>query len=318
MAGIIAAEKNNNGIIGIALNVSVYSIRVLDEDNEAPISRIIAGIEWAIENDIDVLNMSFGTENYSANLYNAIRRAYESGIVLVASAGNTGGGSEQVTYPARFSEVIAVGSNDQNGQKSDFSPNSTDVDILAPGEYIDCIGLVNGYCVENGTSLAAPHVSAAAALILSADNTKNPEFVKQLLVATANVSKNSRGILDIKNALETLPDFEDVEAIAPAAIPKNTGEIENFEISEDVVVGSWAKVVHEELICDFDYTSPFEYDGTITELGSSCDTSVNNIKLFAKAAYMADYLYGFANKERTSGNKTKRFSPLHAIGYTNR
>lgn len=128
VAGVIAADKNDKGIIGIAPDVSVYSIRVLDENNEAPISRIIAGIEWAIENDIDVLNMSFGTENYSAQLYNAIRRAYENGIVLVASAGNTGGLSEQVTYPARFPEVIAVGS-----------------------------------CDENGTSLAAPHVTAAAA-----------------------------------------------------------------------------------------------------------------------------------------------------------
>jgi subtilisin family serine protease len=201
VAGIITAEENKNGIIGIAPDVSVYSIRVLDHNNEAPISRIIAGIEWAIENDINVLNMSFGTPNYSSQFYDVIRRAYEKGIVLVASAGNTGGKTERVTYPAKFSEVISVGACNQSGVKSDFSPDSSDVDILAPGEYIECIGLMNGYCVENGTSLATPHVTAAAALILSADSTKNPEFVKQLLISTANVKGDGCGILDIKNAL---------------------------------------------------------------------------------------------------------------------
>lgn len=316
VAGVIAAEKNDDGVIGIAPDVSVYSIRVLDENNEAPISRIIAGIEWAIENDINVLNMSFGTENYSAQLYNAIRRAYENGMVLVSSAGNTGGISEQVTYPARFPEVISVGSCNQNGEESEFSPNSTDVDILAPGEYINSIGLVNGFCVENGTSLAAPHVTAAAALILSADNTKNPEFVKQLLVSTANVSENSRGILDIKNALDTLPNFEDVATINPTQIPENTEEIENFEISEDVVVGSWSKIEHEKLIWVFDEETPYEENETIGELGVECQTTdVNNIKLFAKAAYMADYLYGFNCKD-SDDNQMKRFSPLHAVGYT--
>lgn len=101
-AGIVAAAKNVNGIIGIAPNVSLYSIRVLDEDNQAPVSRIIAGIEWAIENDIDVLNMSFGTLNYSSALYDAVKRAYDSGMVLVASAGNSGQEDNAVTYPAKY------------------------------------------------------------------------------------------------------------------------------------------------------------------------------------------------------------------------
>lgn len=324
VAGVIAAEKNNKGIIGIAPNVSVYSIRVLDENNEAPISRIIAGIEWAIENDIDVLNMSFGTQNYSAQLYNAVRRAYENGIVLVASAGNINDESEQVTYPARFSEVISVGSCNQNGQESDFSPKSTNVDILAPGEYIDSVSLVDGYCVEYGTSFAAPHVTAAAALVLSADNTKNPEFVKQLLVATANVSENTRGILDIKNALDTLPDFGDVETIAPADIPENTKEIENFEISEDVVVGSWNKTLHEDLIYKggyssdaFDSSTIYEDDNAdyFTNISHLCQTSKENILIFARAAYLADELYGYGN-ESNDGKKMYRFAPLHALGHT--
>ncbi len=329
-AGIIAAAKNQDGIIGIAPNVSLYSIRVLDEDNEAPISRIIAGIEWAIENDIDVLNMSFGTLNYSSLLYQSIRRAYDSGMVLVASAGNTGEDGDQVTYPAKFGEVISVGSCDQNGNQSAFSPESADVDILAPGEYIECVSLVDGYCTEQGTSLSAPHVTAAAALILSADNTKTPEFVKQLLVSTANVSAAQKGVLDIKNALETLPQFEEVESITPSEIPENTEDIEEFEISEDVVVGSWKKRNHANLIYKFAYLDSEKEknvyvddleimlnddDDTNEErmndpnsLYNLCNTSKKNILLFARAAYVADVFYDFG--------KFERFAPLHAVGFT--
>lgn len=322
-AGIIAASKNQDGIIGIAPNVSLYSIRVLDEDNEAPISRVIAGIEWAIENDIDVLNMSFGTLNYSSLLYQSIRRAYDSGMVLVASAGNTGEDGDQVTYPAKFDEVISVGSCDQNGNMSAFSPESASVDILAPGEYIECVSLVDGYCTEYGTSLAAPHVTAAAALILSADNTKTPEFVKRLLVSTANISVEQKGILDIKNALEVLPQFQEVESIAPADIPENTEEIEEFEISEDVVVGNWSKQKHANMIYKFTYpeTSSGEdiytdvledIEGEMGELGTLCQTkykvSKKNIMLFARAAYIADYFYDF--------NAMEKFAPLHAVGFT--
>ncbi len=316
-ASVIAAAKNQDGIIGIAPNISLYSIRVLDEDNEAPISRVIAGIEWAIENDIDVLNMSFGTLNYSSLLYQSIRRAYDSGMVLVASAGNTGEDGNQVTYPAKFGEVISVGSCDQNGNKSAFSPESSDVDILAPGEYIECVSLVDGYCTEYGTSLAAPHVTAAAALILSADNTKTPEFVKQLLVSTANISVSQKGILDIKNALETLPQFEEVEIIIPSEIPENTEDIEEFEISEDVVVGSWSGKKHANLIYKFTYGSSYtdvleDIEGTMGDLGTLCKNEYNvskkNIMLFARAAYIADYFYDFSVMEK--------FAPLHAVGFT--
>ena len=315
VAGIVAAKENEKGVIGISPEVSVYSIRVLDHNNEAPISRIIAGIEWAIENDIKVLNMSFGTPNYSAQFYNAIRKAYENGIVLVASAGNTGGKTEQVTYPAKFSEVISVGSCNQKGEKSSFSPESIDVDILAPGEYIECIGLMNGYCIENGTSLAAPHVTAAAALIMSVDSAKNPEFVKQLLIATAKVNGEDTRILDIKNALDTLPNFKEVDVIDSAQIPQNTKEIEDFEISEDVVVGSWAKTKHAELIWPLDSYGEIDNDAEATEMGMLCKTSQNNIKLFAMAAYMADFLYG-VNCLDSKGKEMGRFAPLHAVGYT--
>lgn len=317
VAGIIAANKNEYGIIGIAPNVSLYSIRVLDEDNMAPISRIIAGIEWAIENDIDVLNMSFGTSNYSSLFYQTIRKAYESGMVLVASAGNTGTETNEVTYPAKFDEVISVGSCDEAGARSDFSPQSEDIDILAPGEYIESTGLIDGYSTESGTSLAAPHVTAAVALVLSADNTKNNEFIKQLLKSTANVSVNETGILDIKCALETLPDFEDVEIIVPTAIPENTEDISEFDVSY-MVVGSWSKTKHSDLIYDFSNPSSnvlADDNGTVGELGTFCETTAKNIMLFARAAYDADTLYGFKVKN-SAGTELYRFSPLHALGYT--
>ncbi len=162
VAGVIAAKENGKGIKGIAKNAKLYSLQVLNSYGEAPLSRIVEGIDWAIDNDIDVLNMSFGSDTNSTILHEAITRAYNAGITMVAAAGNTSGAAQ---YPARYSEVISVGSVDGEGNISNFSANGNDVDIYAPGEGIISTGIFNGYIGTDGTSVAAPHVTAAAAII---------------------------------------------------------------------------------------------------------------------------------------------------------
>lgn len=117
VAGIIAAEKNDVGITGIAPEVELYAAKVLDEKNQAPVSRVIEGIYWAIENKVNIINMSFGMEQNSEALHKAIRDAYDAGILLVAAAGN----DNHVEYPAAYDEVIAVGSVDTSGNVSEKS-----------------------------------------------------------------------------------------------------------------------------------------------------------------------------------------------------
>lgn len=88
MAGVISAQKNGYGMIGISYDADVYSVKILDKDNEAYISSVIKGIEWCIDNNVDIINMSFGLDEYSEILHSVIKKAYNEGILLVAASGN--------------------------------------------------------------------------------------------------------------------------------------------------------------------------------------------------------------------------------------
>ena len=93
----IIAGTDEGGVQGVNPNVDLYSVKVLDEENKAPLSRVIEGIYWCIENDINIINMSFGTSTYSRALEKAVQDAYNANILIVGAAGNDGG---DVEYPA--------------------------------------------------------------------------------------------------------------------------------------------------------------------------------------------------------------------------
>lgn len=111
IAGIIAANETYeySDVKGINDQVELYSAKVLDYTNSAPISRVIEGIYWAIDQSVDIINLSFGTTQNSEALYLAIKAAYDAGILIIAASGNAGGAIE---YPAAYPEVMAVGSVD--------------------------------------------------------------------------------------------------------------------------------------------------------------------------------------------------------------
>ena len=115
IAGMIAAQDNEDRIRGIHPEAKVYSIRVLNENNQATLSQVIAGIYKAIDLDCKILNMSFGTMTDSEALHQAVRSAYDAGMLLIAAGGNTEGAS--IEYPAAYPEVMAVGATDNTGNK---------------------------------------------------------------------------------------------------------------------------------------------------------------------------------------------------------
>lgn len=289
VAGVIAAKENGKGIKGIAKNAKLYSLQVLNSYGEAPLSRIVEGIDWAIDNDIDILNMSFGSDINSTILHEAIARAYNAGITMVAAAGNTSGA---VQYPARYSEVISVGSVDGEGNISDFSANGNDVDIYAPGEGIISTGIFNGYIGTDGTSVAAPHVTAAAAIIKMSDANKTNAQIKALLKATANTASGNK-VLDIACANDNISTFVDEE-------PINNDELLTFD-SDGIAVGCWARGKHSELA---------------SNSSSNSGINANNVKLMARAALMADTLYGTHSNIGGKDVVMPKFFPLHAYGYT--
>ncbi len=249
----IISGNGEGGVRGVNPNAEVYSVRVLDGENRAPLSRVVRGIYWCVENGMDVINMSFGTTTRSAALEKAVEDACAAGVLMVAASGNGGGAVE---YPAAYEGTLAVASTDARAEISEFSGMGEEVGVAAPGERIRTAGFFNGTVVTHGTSVAAPHVTGAASLLWERDLTKPAEFIRQLIERSAKRLEDEEGcgLLDVGYAMEQYDAFaEQYEEGAPneEALPENTEEPERFDyIEEDegYVEGRWIGKVHESLV----------------------------------------------------------------------
>ena len=257
VAGLIAACDNNEGITGVNPNAEIYSIRVLDDNNQAPISRVIEGIYMAIEQKVNIINMSFGISQYSEALHQAIKDASDAGILLIAAVGNTG--ENGVQYPAAFDEVMAVGSVDKNGEVVDSSAKGEEVELVAPGELVRSTGMFGDQLVSSGTSLAAPQVSGVASLIWQNDLSMSSELVRYIINSSANLygdrEKYGNGLLDANFAMINyekvkknfgMNEFNGME-LFQTLMKSNCAEVCCFE-DTGCVAGSWTIEQHGKLI----------------------------------------------------------------------
>ncbi|MBA7516845.1 hypothetical protein ES705_08894 [subsurface metagenome] len=172
-AGIVAAEDNDIGVVGVAPEAHLYAVKVLDSGGSGYLSDVIAGIDWSRNNEMQVISMSLGTNTDYQPLHDACNVAYAAGIVIVAAAGNDyyrRGRVEfnTVDYPARYDSVIAVGATDSNDEKASFSSTGPDVELAAPGVGINSTIIGEEYGIKSGTSMACPHVAGTAALVIAA------------------------------------------------------------------------------------------------------------------------------------------------------
>ena len=166
VSGVIAANiDNGEGIAGVAPNAQIMPLRVLDGQGVGTYSDVAAAIVYAADQGADVINLSLGGPNASSLLADAVRYAVQRDVLVIAAAGNTG--REGVLYPAAYSEVIAVGSIDPDLQCSSFSTYGPQIAVLAPGRGILTTNRAGSYTALNGTSMAAPHVSGAAAILIA-------------------------------------------------------------------------------------------------------------------------------------------------------
>ncbi len=133
VAGTVAALDNDFGVVGVAPLVSLYAVKVLDDTGSGSVSAIVAGIEWAVNNGIPVLNMSLGSTTHSETLQDACDNAYAAGHLVVAAAGNEGEGTDTVIYPAKYESVIAVAASDISDARASFSSTGPAVELIAPG-----------------------------------------------------------------------------------------------------------------------------------------------------------------------------------------
>lgn len=193
VAGTIAAVQNNNGVIGVAPEASLLILKVLNKNGSGQYDWIINGINYAVEQKVDIISMSLGGSEDVPQLHQAIQNAIANQILVVCAAGNEGDGkdfSNEFSYPASYNEVISVGAINLQRRSSEFSNSNNEVDLVAPGEEVLSTYLNGKYAKLSGTSMATPHISGALALIKDIAN-KNfernltePELYAQLIKRT--------------------------------------------------------------------------------------------------------------------------------------
>ena len=192
VAGIAAAETNNNkGIAGVNWNAKLMVVKVADEYGKVRFENVERGIKYASNNGAKVINLSLGWEwnNSHSGIEWEITQAYNKGVVIVAAAGNE---DRSVCFPARLSQVIAVGATDNKDhrwyEREGVGSNyGEELDLTAPGKDIYSTIRNNSYSYKTGTSMSAPFVSGAVALVLSKYPELTPEKVREHLMLTADV-----------------------------------------------------------------------------------------------------------------------------------
>jgi hypothetical protein len=288
VAGTISAALDKSYQMGKHSSFELYSVKILDNQATGNLSDLVMALQWCVDKDIDIVNMSVAFRQDSPALRTAIEEAHKAGLTMVAAAGNKsnydvsqvlkgigagdggagdggagdggagdggagdggagdggagdggagdggagdgaagdggagdggagdGGAGTVVSeplpfnatmYPARYDQVIAVASSTRGGFLADHSNFDETVDIMAPGVQVVSADITNGdmkngfgYC--NGTSMAAPHVTAAAALMLSIDPNLGPDEIREVLTQTADPSSKPHvGNINMNLALE--------------------------------------------------------------------------------------------------------------------
>ena len=229
VAGTIAQSTNNaTGVAGVAFNASIMPIKVLGSDGSGTYSDVSEGIRWAADNGAKVINLSLGGSASSETLRSAVEYAYNKGVTVIAAAGNDG--SSTPNYPAAYDDyVISVGATQYDETLAPYSNYGSSVDVVAPGGntsidqngdgYVDGVlqqtfelssrGAYSwGYYFLQGTSMATPHVSGVAALVISSGNATTPDEVRSALQETADDlgaagrdNSYGYGLVNAKNAL---------------------------------------------------------------------------------------------------------------------
>ncbi len=323
VASIIAAKDNGIGTSGINERADVYSVKVLDDENKSPVSRIIAGIQWCMDHGMDIVNMSFGMHRESMALHAIIREAEQKGILFIAAAGNNaatgsnatvgsmGDQNDTVEYPAAYPEVLAVGSVTSQMSRAEDSARGKEVELAAPGECVPVTSSLGGMTVESGTSFAAPHVSAIASLLWENCPSWDARKIRAWMDAGARELEDmdcGYGLVDYAYCKEIQDAFDkdyapqDVGGELPDYSYDNDTELREYQMPE--IAALWNANGHNKLIA----TSVDGSNKWQTAYGS------DKIKVLQKVSYIVDTETG------TSGGQSVTLSDvkmIHAHGTTN-
>jgi len=262
VAGTIGAIKDNDiQVVGVAPSSKL--IDVSNSLNSIPNSRMKRsdGINWAWQNGADIINNSWGSSVQYDIIDDAISEALQNGrnglgCVVVFSTGNS---SESVGYPANSNpDIIAVGSITSNGNRSNFSNYGSQLDVVAPGSNILSTIPNNETKIENGTSMAAPHVSGVAALILSVNPCLTGKQVRDIIEQTAqkvgnysytNNSNRPNGTWNNQMGYGLVNAYATVQMAQQTEAEENIVDLYIKDSSEDLGI-------EPNTISEFSWTSP--------------------------------------------------------------
>jgi len=181
VAGTIGAIKNGEGVVGVGPKVKIYGVKVLSASGSGSYSDVMDGIQWAVKNKMQVINMSLGGRSTIESFHEVIKKAKEAGVTIVCAAGNDSGA---VNYPAKYPETIAVSAGTSSNGIAYFSSRGPEIDFIAPGVSIYSTYKGGKYKKMSGTSMACPHVAGLAAMAAAAGN-DTPDKVKESLKKAA-------------------------------------------------------------------------------------------------------------------------------------
>ncbi|MGE3310826.1 MAG: Ig-like domain-containing protein [Limisphaerales bacterium] len=191
VAGILAAVGNDeNGIAGVAWSAGLMALKAFDETGGGSLDDTVSAIAYAEAAGARVINASWGTTTRSRALDEAVAEAVQRGVVVVAAAGNNG--SDVSFHPAAVPEAIAVGSTDARDLSSTFSNHGPFVDVVAPGDLIHSTAPNAHWTLLSGTSMAAPHVSGLAVLLLSRRPEFTPGEIRAIVQSTTDEVRGDR------------------------------------------------------------------------------------------------------------------------------
>ena len=208
IAGILVSSGNNiTGIAGLAPEIRLMNVKVVDDTGNCQVAVVAKGIVWAVDNGASVINISLEFAQPSSELEEAINYAWRRGAVVIAAAGNSG--STQPAYPAYYENSIAVAATGQDDALAPLSNYGAWVDVAAPGFNVYSTLPENSYGYKSGTSFAAAYVSRLAALLLDIvsdtnDNGRLNDEIRKLLEAGCRETETGgmgKGIVDAAGSL---------------------------------------------------------------------------------------------------------------------
>lgn len=208
-ASVVGARRNGVGIIGVAPKCWLYSVKVLDKNGSGYSSDVVQGYEWAIANDIQVVNLSLGSAYRSQAMADAMLIAAQKGMGTVAATGNDG--RSRISYPARNYNALCVGATGTNGKRKNWSNYGAEMEtrgIMAPGDYVLSANRTGGWQRVAGTSIATPHVTGLVALLVGMGGCRR-SFIFESAAKKRPTTQEGYGLIDAMGAIEKLIEFDE-------------------------------------------------------------------------------------------------------------